>query len=151
MRGRRPLLLILIDANCFKGSNDTYGHQRGDEALRLYAAGSIRAAANRASDTTCRIGGEEFAVILPETDPVGIEVVAERIRTAVMSWATPHAAGPHAVLTVSCGVASTPEILAHNAAALVASADATLYVAKGAVQNQVRAAEPSKSALRLVS
>ena len=67
VRGRRPLSLILIDADCFKGFNDTYGHQRGDEALRLIA-GSIRAAANRASDMVCRIGGEEFAVILPEID-----------------------------------------------------------------------------------
>jgi diguanylate cyclase (GGDEF)-like protein len=150
VRGRRSLSLILIDADCFKGFNDTYGHQRGDEALRLIA-GSIRAAANRASDTTCRIGGEEFAVILPEIDLAGAEVVAERIRTAVMGWATPHMAGPHGVLTVSCGVASVPEVLAHNGAALVAEADAALYAAKGAGRNQVRAAERSKTTLRLVS
>lgn len=150
VRGRRSLALILIDADCFKGFNDTYGHQRGDEALRLIA-GSIRAAANRSSDTACRIGGEEFAVILPEIDLAGAAVVAERIRTAVMSWAMPHTAGPHAVLTVSCGVATVPEILAHNAAALVAEADAALYAAKGAGRNQVRAAEPSKKAMRLVS
>jgi diguanylate cyclase (GGDEF)-like protein len=150
VRGCRPLSLILIDADCFKGFNDTYGHQRGDEALRLIA-GSIRAAANRAGDMVCRIGGEEFAVILPEVDAAGAAVVAERIRAAVMGWAMPHTAGPHTVLTVSCGVASLPEILAHNAAALVAEADAALYVAKGAGRNRVRAAEPSKSALRLVS
>lgn len=150
VRGRRPLSLILIDADCFKGFNDTYGHQRGDEALRLIA-GSIRAAANRASDTACRIGGEEFAVILPEIDLVGTEVVAERIRAAVMGWAMPHAAGPRAVLTVSCGVASAPEILAHNAAALVAAADAALYVAKGTGRNQVRAAGKCEGTLRLVS
>ena len=150
VRGCRPLSLILIDADCFKGFNDTYGHQRGDEALRLIA-GSIRAAANRAGDMVCRIGGEEFAVILPEIDLTGAEVVAERIRAAVMGWATPHAAGPHAVLTVSCGVASVPEVLAHNGAALVAEADAALYAAKGAGRNQVRAAKRSKTALRLVS
>ncbi|MGH1575517.1 diguanylate cyclase (plasmid) [Methylobacterium sp. P31] len=150
VRGRRPLSLILIDADCFKGFNDTYGHLRGDEALRLIA-GSIRAAANRSSDMACRIGGEEFAVILPEINLAGAEIVAERIRAAVMGWAMPHTAGPHTVLTVSCGVASLPEILARNAAALVAAADAALYVAKGAGRNQVRAAEPSRSALRLVS
>lgn len=150
VRGRRPLSLILIDADCFKGFNDTYGHQRGDEALRLIA-GSIRAAANRASDMTCRIGGEEFAVILPEIDTKGAEVVAERIRTAVMGWAMPHAAGPNAVLTVSCGVASVPEVLAHDAAALVAKADTALYAAKAAGRNRVRIAEPSKATLRLVS
>ena len=81
----------------------------------------------------------------------GAEIVAERIRAAVMGWAMPHMAGPHAVLTVSCGVASVPEVLAHNAAALVAEADAALYAAKNAGRNQVRAAEPSKTALRLVS
>ncbi|MCJ2051793.1 diguanylate cyclase [Methylobacterium sp. J-070] len=150
VRSRRPLSLILIDADCFKGFNDTYGHQRGDEALRLIA-GSIRAAANRASDLACRVGGEEFAVILPEIDSAGAEIVAERIRTAVMGWAMPHAEGPHAVLTVSCGVASVPEVLAHNAAALVAEADAALYAAKGAGRNQVRAAERSKTVLRFVS
>jgi diguanylate cyclase (GGDEF)-like protein len=150
VRGHRSLSLILIDADCFKSFNDTYGHQRGDEALRLIA-GSIRAAANRASDMTCRIGGEEFAVILPEIDLAGAEAVAQRIRTAVMGWAMPHAAGPHAVLTVSCGVASVPEVLAKNGAALVAEADAALYAAKGAGRNQVRATEPRKMSLRLVS
>jgi len=150
VRGRRPLSLIMIDADWFKGFNDTYGHQRGDEALRLIA-GSIRAAANRASDMVCRVGGEEFAVILPEIDLAGAEVVAERVRAAVMGWGMPHAAGPHTVLTVSCGVASLPEILAHNAAALVAEADAALYVAKRVGRNQVRAAEPSINPLRLVS
>ncbi|MCJ2049820.1 sensor domain-containing diguanylate cyclase [Methylobacterium sp. J-070] len=149
-RCRRPLSLILVDADCFKGFNDTYGHPRGDEALRLIA-GSIRAAANRASDMVCRIGGEEFAVILPEIDMAGSELVAERIRAAVMGWAMPHTAGPHAVLTVSCGVASVPEVSAHKAAALVAEADAALYAAKNAGRNRVRAAEPSKAALRLVS
>ncbi|MCJ2116538.1 sensor domain-containing diguanylate cyclase [Methylobacterium sp. J-001] len=150
VRGHRPLSLILIDADCFKGFNDTYGHQRGDEALRLIA-GSIRAAANRASDMTCRIGGEEFAVILPEIDLAGAEIVAERIRTAVMGWAMPHAAGPHAVLTVSCGVASVPEILVPNAAALVAKSDEALYVAKEGGRNQVRTASMIARSLRLVS
>ncbi|MCJ2049366.1 diguanylate cyclase [Methylobacterium sp. J-070] len=149
-RGGRPLSLILVDADCFKGFNDTYGHQRGDEALRLIA-GSIRAAANRASDTVCRIGGEEFAVILPETDTTGAKIVAERIRAAVANWEMPHELNPHMVLTMSCGVASVPEVLAHNASALVAEADAALYAAKNAGRNQVRAAEPSKTALRLVS
>lgn len=149
-RDRRPLSLILIDADCFKGFNDTYGHQRGDEALRLIA-GSVRAAANRASDMACRVGGEELAVILPEIDLAGAELVAERIRAAVMGWGTPHAAGPHGVLTVSCGVASAPEVLAHNAAALFAAADAALYAAKAAGRNQVRAAEPRKTPLRRVS
>ncbi|MDP4006929.1 sensor domain-containing diguanylate cyclase [Methylobacterium sp. NEAU K] len=146
MRGRWPLSLILIDADCFKGFNDTYGHQRGDEALRLIA-GSIRAAANRASDIACRIGGEEFAVILPEVDMARAEIVAERIRATVMGWAMSHAAGPHAVLTVSCGVTSVPEVLAHTPSALGAEADAALYAAKGAGRNLVRCTEPSERAL----
>jgi diguanylate cyclase (GGDEF)-like protein len=150
LRGRRLLSLVLIDADCFKSFNDTYGHQRGDEALRLIA-GSIRAAANRASDTACRIGGEEFAVVLPEVDLAGAAVVAERIRAAVTGWGMPHAAGPHAVLTVSCGVASASEVLALEAAALTAAADAALYAAKGAGRNQVRSAEPHTKGLRLVS
>ena len=150
VRGRQPLSLILVDADCFKGFNDTYGHPRGDDALRLIA-GSIRAAANRASDMVCRVGGEEFAVILPDIDSAGAEIVAERIRAAVMGWGMPHTAGPQAVLTVSCGVASVPEVLAHKAAALVAEADAALYAAKNAGRNQVRAAGSNKTALRLVS
>ncbi|MCJ2142521.1 sensor domain-containing diguanylate cyclase [Methylobacterium sp. E-066] len=150
IRSRRPLSLILVDADCFKSFNDTYGHQRGDEALRLIA-GSIRSAANRKTDTACRVGGEEFAVILPEIDMAGAEVVAERIRMSVMGWAMLHAEGPHAVLTVSCGVASVPEVLAHNAVALVAKADAALYSAKNAGRNQVHAADSSKKVLRLVS
>ncbi|WP_267359806.1 MULTISPECIES: sensor domain-containing diguanylate cyclase [unclassified Methylobacterium] len=149
VRGCRPLSLILIDADWFKGFNDTYGHQRGDEALRLIA-GSIRAAANRAGDIVCRIGGEEFAVVLPEIDSASAKIVAERIRAAVMGWAIPHAAGSHMVLTISCGVACLPEVPAHNATELFAEADAALYVAKGAGRNQVRIAEPDTRALRLV-
>ncbi|MBP32424.1 sensor domain-containing diguanylate cyclase [Methylobacterium sp.] len=150
MRDRRALSLVLIDADCFKGFNDTYGHQRGDEALRVIA-GSIRAAANRAGDLACRIGGEEFAVILPEIDLAGAGAVAERIRSAVMGWGISHTAAPHTVLTVSCGTASVPENLASDVAELVAQADAALYAAKDTGRNRVRAAEPRKSDLRLVS
>ncbi|XYD11933.1 diguanylate cyclase (plasmid) [Methylobacterium sp. NMS12] len=149
-RDRRPLSLILVDADCFKGFNDTYGHPRGDEALRLIA-GSIRSAANRASDLVFRIGGEEFAIILPEIRTPGAEVVAERIRAAVAGWAVPHVVNPHAVLTVSCGVASVPETSALDAAALVTMADEALYGAKQAGRNQVRIAEPRPVTLRLVS
>ncbi|MBA9071606.1 diguanylate cyclase (GGDEF)-like protein [Methylobacterium sp. RAS18] len=137
VRTHQPLSLILLDADHFKGFNDRYGHQRGDEALKLIAH-SIEAAIDSTHDIACRIGGEEFAVVLPNTDTAGAMVVADRIRKAISGWNVPHAASPHGVLTVSLGLAEVPQTAAAEPAALIAAADRGLYDAKARGRNQIR-------------
>lgn len=150
VRTQQPLSLILLDADHFKGFNDTYGHQKGDAALKLIAR-SIEAATDPAHDIACRIGGEEFAVILPETDAAGAEIVADRIREAVSGWKEPHAANPHGVLTVSGGLAQIPQVRAADTAALIAIADRALYQAKARGRNQIRVAGEREAGLRTVA
>lgn len=150
VRNRLPLSLLVLDADYFKGFNDRYGHQQGDEALRLIAR-SIDASIASASDTACRIGGEEFAVILPDTDAAGAEIVAHRIRDAVAGWALPHASSPLGILTVSIGVAQIPEIRAVDPAAFVEAADQALYAAKANGRNQVQVRRRDKAGLRLAA
>ena len=141
-RNRRPLSLVLCDLDRFKGVNDALGHNEGDVALRR-AAGAI-ASAVRAVDAVARLGGEEFGVILPETDRARSAQVAERIRVAVSeefsSYAFP--------LTASCGVACTEDVEA-TAEALFSAADGALYLAKREGRNKVVAhpvAAPSPGA-----
>ncbi|MHC2016225.1 sensor domain-containing diguanylate cyclase [Methylobacterium sp. CM6247] len=150
VRSQQPLSLILLDADHFKGFNDRYGHQKGDEALKLIAR-SIEAAIDPIHDLACRIGGEEFAVILPATDAVGAEIVSERIREAIAGWREPHAANPHGVLTVSGGLAQIPQMRAADPAALIAIADRALYEAKAGGRNQIRVACRSGASLRVVA
>ncbi|MCJ2074125.1 GGDEF domain-containing protein, partial [Methylobacterium sp. E-016] len=143
------LSLILLDADSFKGFNDRYGHQRGDEALKLIAR-AIEAVIGRSGDTGYRVGGEEFAVILPDTDKEGARIVASRIREAVAGWKLPHASSKHEVLTVSCGVAQIREGIAIEPAALFRTADAALYEAKRLGRNCVQVSGSVGPDLRLV-
>jgi diguanylate cyclase (GGDEF)-like protein len=136
IRWRRPLGVLMLDADHFKSVNDRFGHGGGDKVL-LELVESIRAAL-RADDVIGRVGGEEFAVLMPDTGPDGAEVVAERIRSAVEC--TPLIIEGHVVqLTVSIGVAVA---LAdeRDARAILQRADMALYSAKRAGRNRVCAA-----------
>ena len=134
--------VIMLDIDHFKGYNDRYGHQAGDQALRA-VAGCLQSAVQRPSDLACRYGGEEFLVVLPATDRAGALTVATRIRDRVAELALEHAASPVApVLTVSMGVATA--ITSHGAAcgdlsleALVGDADLRLYRAKQDGRNRI--------------
>lgn len=122
------LSLLMIDVDHFKQYNDCYGHPRGDRALRAIAT-AIQGQAQRATDLVARVGGEEFAVLLPQTGLEGAAAVAEKIRAAVECAGEPHDASPSsAVLTISIGIAA----LAANETQeeFVARADAALYAAK---------------------
>jgi diguanylate cyclase (GGDEF)-like protein len=136
-RGRRhglPLSLLLMDVDDFKRINDTQGHQAGDAALRLL--GGIIRHSVRAFDICCRYGGEEFALVLPETDPREALASAQRIRDAVERQSLTLLEGrPPVQMTVSIGVATLAR--AEGARELVARADAALYQAKAAGKNQV--------------
>jgi two-component system cell cycle response regulator len=128
-----PFCLLLLDLDHFKKVNDTYGHDAGDEALRR--VGSAIQSGTRGIDTGARIGGDEFAVILPETDYVrGLEV-AERLRAAVSAIEVE----PVGRLSVSLGLAELPAC-AGDRTALREAADAALYEAKRAGRGRVACA-----------
>jgi len=136
-RARRaggPLGLVMLDVDHFKRFNDRHGHQAGDDAL--VGVGRVLLAEARAEDRACRIGGEEFAVVLPGADEAAAAGVAERIRRGVEE--TP---GREPV-TVSLGVASTAGD--EDAGSLLARADARLYAAKAAGRNRVVAVTPAR-------
>jgi len=125
-----PLALLLIDVDHFKRYNDRYGHPTGDACLRQVAA-VLRECAGRPTDLAARLGGEEFALLLPhQTGPAAL-TLAERCVQAVDAVGIVHAASPVAAhLTVSVGVAELREVGPQGAAALLAAADAALYRAK---------------------
>ncbi len=138
-RTRAPLSVLMIDLDDFKLVNDTLGHLFGDDVLR-WAGEQIRGAL-RASDVAARYGGDEFAVLLPDTPADGASEVGERIVAALRD--NPHQAAGRGPVTVgaSIGVASFPTD-GHTAQALIAGADAALYRQKRAggrgVQGRVR-------------
>ncbi|WP_342154930.1 GGDEF domain-containing protein [Methylorubrum sp. SB2] len=135
----KPLSLLMLDADHFKSFNDRYGHQQGDQALKLIAD-AMQTALRASSDTAYRIGGEEFAVVLPDTEQASAETVADRLRQAVLGQWMPHAGNPHGLVTISCGVAVLSTGSSDGAAALIAAADKALYEAKRQGRNRVQTA-----------
>ncbi len=125
-RSGKPLSAVMLDADYFKKVNDSFGHQAGDEVLRMLAR--ICGESLRESDVLGRYGGEEFAILFPETGVIKAKDVAERIRKAVAAEVVETEDGPVRI-TVSMGVASgmgkDVEI-----GAILERADAALYVAK---------------------
>jgi diguanylate cyclase (GGDEF)-like protein len=134
-RRNEAVALLVIDIDDFKCYNDSYGHPAGDSALGIVAR-VIKTTLRRAADCSARIGGEEFAVLLPETDQAGAAAVAQRIRRGVERIGILQGAGArHGVLTVSLGVASTDERPALDGLDLMRRADRALYAAKSDGRN----------------
>lgn len=136
-RGGHPVGLVLLDLDGFKRYNDENGHPAGDRALKRLAA--VLEETTRGIDLVARIGGEEFAVLAPESDTAGTLALAERIRRAVEVEFS--GAGR---LTVSCGVASYP-LNGHARAQLVSAADRALYDAKARGKNLAVASTPGSA------
>jgi two-component system chemotaxis family response regulator WspR len=126
VRYKRPLTLLIADLDYFKRINDTYGHDIGDEVIRRFAA--VLREVGRESDLPGRIGGEEFAVVLPETPLAGAEEAARRIVAACRAARVPIPTG-HVTFTCSLGVAEAIEVDVTIADTL-RRADAGLYEAK---------------------
>jgi diguanylate cyclase (GGDEF)-like protein len=135
-RSGRPLSLLMIDIDHFKGFNDLYGHSAGDDALAAVAQ-CIGENIRRPGDTAARYGGEEFAVLLPDTGDAGAVQVAETMRAAVQELDRRHVASPYHIVTVSIGVSCTSERRFATLRAFVNAADAALYEAKGGGRNRV--------------
>ena len=124
-REQVPLALIMIDVDDFKLYNDTYGHLQGDRCL-IGLADVIKNTLNRPGDLVSRYGGEEFAVLLYNTDENGAAVVAERIRQGVERLSTRHE-GLQAGITVTCGVAARIPNSDVDPDTLINAADRALY------------------------
>jgi diguanylate cyclase (GGDEF)-like protein len=135
-RGRRPLSCMLIDIDCFKKVNDTYGHDVGDVVLQKTAEAMKHSV--RLSDIVCRLGGEEFVLICRDTPLEGAVQVAERLRRTVEANVirTP---GFDSSVTISIGVATRTDDMSHPDE-LLKVADKLLYAAKHAGRNCIRAA-----------
>ena len=134
-RNRRDVSCLMIDIDHFKAYNDNNGHQAGDEALRAVA--DILCSAVRETDFVYRYGGEEFCILLPDTDKEAASVLAERVRSNVeQAKFEGEASQPSGCLTVSIGVAAYPcdAISKDN---LISCADKSLYVAKNDGRNRV--------------
>lgn len=133
----RPLSALVVDIDFFKKVNDTYGHDAGDDVLREF--GARLKASVRGIDLACRLGGEEFVVIMPETDAVVARLVAERIRAKIAAAPFAIGQGPKTLeVTASIGIASfQPET--DDGASLLKRADVALYRAKHEGRNRVAA------------
>ena len=129
--------MIVADLDDFKNVNDRFGHQAGDEVLRSFA--EVLQGRIRGIDLAARLGGEEFAILLPETDAAGAEALAENLRLAVANLAVP--IGDEQIrVTASFGVAAFPE--SHSADDLMTAADLALYSAKRHGKDRVVTVNP---------
>ncbi len=153
-RARRtatPISLLMLDIDHFKRFNDSLGHPEGDRCL-IQVAHLVQQLAKRPADQVARIGGEEFVVLLPETDLDGARHVAGRIVEGVEAMGLTHPASPvSSVTTVSVGAGTMPRVpaldpppvdgnLPHSPIALIRTADQALYRAKEAGRNRFAAA-----------
>jgi len=136
IREKRPIALLVMDVDHFKQVNDTYGHPAGDEVLKSLAARLT--AGSRAEDIPCRLGGEEFLVVMPKMPLATALERAEAWRTSIAATPIQTAAGPISA-TISLGVASFPEH-GETPTELLEAADAALYRAKKAGRNRVELA-----------
>jgi diguanylate cyclase (GGDEF)-like protein len=134
-RGSKPLSLLFIDLDGFKAVNDTYGHLHGSRAL-VEAAAVIRGSA-RETDVVARFGGDEFAVVLPETDPQGARAVAQRIRDRIAEHCFLGSEMLDVRLTASVGIATLPDV-ARSAEELVQAADRAMYKVKMSGKNGIQ-------------
>jgi diguanylate cyclase (GGDEF)-like protein len=137
MRNGTPLALLMADLDCFKAYNDTQGHIAGDECLKATAK-VLKSVARRATDLAARWGGEEFAVVLAETELEAALLLAEEVRRGVEGLGIPHAASSAgAVVTISLGVAVVHPNERLRPEEFLSSADEALYASKRAGRNRV--------------
>ena len=137
LRNKKPIGFLMLDADKFKVYNDTYGHPQGDKLL-IALSGVLRRAVHRPSDLSGRLGGEEFGVLLPNTDLSGAIHIAETIRTEVERLRIRVAdTGKITTCTVSIGVAVAIPMSNENHESIMKAADEQLYKAKEGGRNRV--------------
>lgn len=136
---KRPLAVIMLDIDYFKQYNDHYGHIQGDDCLKRVAT-ILSSAATRSRDFFARFGGEEFMLILPETDEASAAMVAERCRNLIFKEQIPHAkSGVSHVITISLGVGAIIPSHKDEALKFIEEVDRRLYQAKQQGRNRIAA------------
>jgi two-component system cell cycle response regulator len=131
----KPIAVMILDIDYFKSVNDTHGHDAGDDVLREFAVRIRKAIRN--IDLACRYGGEEFVIVMPETDIAVASMVAERIRRRIATEPFPIQQGSQSLeVTISIGIAAIGAPC-DNAAAILKRADTALYRAKRDGRNRV--------------
>ena len=139
-RDRTPLSLLMLDVDLFKQYNDLYGHLQGDTCL-VTIAQALGQAAGRPRDVVARFGGEEFVILLPETDAQGAREVAERCQSLLDKQALDHKLSPHGQrVTLSIGVGTVVPATAQLSNELLQSVDRQLYTAKQKGRNRIESA-----------
>ncbi|MEM8779393.1 MAG: diguanylate cyclase [Cyanobacteria bacterium P01_G01_bin.49] len=129
-RQNQPLSLLLCDLDYFKFYNDYYGHQRGDTCLQQVAQ-MLQEVLKRRTDLAFRYGGEEFAIILPNTESAGAQILAEQLVQRIRQQEIPHYVSPiKSYVTISIGIAVMVPCTEANADTLINQADLALYRAK---------------------
>ena len=135
-RNLTSLSLVIVDIDHFKSVNDTYGHLAGDYCI-VWLAEKIKHCLGRSSDIGCRYGGEEFCLILPETDRQGAISLAEEVRLAVSADVI-HYQELKLSMTISCGISTYQQQKGILPEHLFSAADEALYLAKNSGRNQVQ-------------
>lgn len=143
-REQRPLALVMLDIDHFKQINDQYGHLAGDAVIRGVAQ-RIQALLKRSSDHVCRYGGEEFALILPNTDAEGVVTLAEQIRQAIADMPFETEIGELSA-QISAGCYAVVAEAGMVSSDYIQAADRALYQAKQQGRNQVQLAPAPESA-----
>lgn len=138
LREAVPVAVLIIDLDHFKQFNDRYGHLEGDACL-MRVARLLTSMQLRPYDLAARLGGEEFAVLLPDSDVPGAVAVGERIRAALHDMMLLHEGSPHGFVTASIGAASMVPLGPAEPRVLLAAADRALYAAKAAGRDRVSA------------
>jgi diguanylate cyclase (GGDEF)-like protein len=138
-RDQRPLAVLFIDVDYFKSFNDEHGHRAGDDCLAAVGRAVVQSL-QRPADLAARYGGDEFVVLLPDTDVDGALEVAHRVLAAVGALHIPHGASPFGRVTSTIGVAHLVPGPNHTFRELLEEADRALYAAKQAGRNRVMAA-----------
>lgn len=137
IRSKTEISIILLDIDHFKLYNDCYGHQAGDDCLKKVAA-ALHQTIHRPTDLAARFGGEEFAIILSETDAEGALTVAKQALENIKNLQIPHGQSPTSeFITVSLGIATNFAEIEKSSAVLIKSADDALYEAKKNGRNQI--------------
>jgi len=136
-RNHQPLSLLMLDIDYFKQYNDFYGHIHGDECLKRVAK-ELCKVATRSRDFFARFGGEEFIIVLPETDDKAARMIAERCRSLIFKAQIPHEKSlVSQMLTVSIGVSTIIPIHSDEAINFIAAVDRQLYQAKEKGRNRI--------------
>lgn len=136
-RHRQPLSLIMIDIDYFKQYNDHYGHLQGDDCLKRVSQ-ALDEAATRSRDFIARFGGEEFVLVLPDSDAESAATVAERCRKAIFKLQIPHAKSEVSqLLTISLGVGSVVPGPDDELMDFIETVDKRLYLAKQSGRNAI--------------